>query len=126
MFQDNPRAAWIYDPLTLGIREANAAARAQYEFSEEEFLTRTIRSLDCPSGEAETSEQGAQQCRHRRRDGTVLWVELASRTIDLPEGVARLVMANDIADRKHAEERYQALFDCEIHAAGRRDAPAFL
>ncbi len=45
MFDDNPLAAFIYNPSTLEVREANQEACAKYGYSQEEFLKLTVRDL---------------------------------------------------------------------------------
>ena len=41
-FRNHPDPMWFYDPATLGFLAVNAAAIAQYGYSQDEFLTMTI------------------------------------------------------------------------------------
>jgi len=49
------------------------------------------------------------ECRLVRADGTAIWADIASATVQFDEGPAVLVTAYDITDRKEAEEKRRQL-----------------
>ncbi len=122
---------WIYDSETLVFLDVNAAAIAHYGYSREEFLSMRITDIRPPEDVARVLQlielrrrgevdyfQPAGAWRHRLRDGRIIDVEIVSHPIDIRGGKAVLVVANDVTDRKRAEEdlrkseeRYRLLFE---------------
>jgi PAS domain S-box-containing protein len=115
LFQKHPLPAWINDLSTLGILEVNDAAVANYGYSREEFLSMTL--LDIRPAEQvpammksikNARRTGAVECaavsRHKRKDGSIIDVEVASRALDWRGRPAVLVIARDITDQKRVEE----------------------
>lgn len=111
LFAGNPQPMWIFDVESLAFLDVNDAAVRAYGYSREEFLSLTLMDLR-PEGDtaspAHLFDRGAPQrpgvaiTRHRRRDGSVLDVELASHELDFQGARARLVLATDISDRARA------------------------
>lgn len=123
MFQANPQPMWVFDLETLRFLAVNAAAVAHYGYSEAEFLAMTIADIrpvkEVPrllerinqlKGEPQHQE-GTWQ--HQKKDGTRIDVEISSHSLEYEGRQAKAVMANDITERKRAEERihYLANFD---------------
>lgn len=123
MFQANPHPMWLYDLETLRFLAINAAAVTHYGYSEAEFLTMTIADIrpeeDVPrllekirqlKGDA---QHHAGAWRHRKKDGTLIDVEISSHLLEYEGRRAKVVLANDITERTRAEERihYLANFD---------------
>ncbi len=112
LFDSNPHPMWVYDVNTLRFLAVNDAAVLTYGYSRDEFLKMSIRDIR-PAEEVQRLEadvarttrglKRSVEWRHRRKNGTVFDVDIASN--DLPEeyGHARLVLALDITDRKRAE-----------------------
>ncbi|HEV3050179.1 MAG TPA: GAF domain-containing protein, partial [Longimicrobium sp.] len=121
LFAHNPVPMWVFDPRTLRILAVNQAAERQYGYSAAEFLTLTLADIHTPadaehmraavlgrvSAEGEVVGQG--EFRHRRRDDSVLDVEIASQEIPFRGGTARLVTAVDVTERRRAVQRLEAL-----------------
>ncbi|MEO6350692.1 MAG: PAS domain S-box protein [Candidatus Limnocylindrales bacterium] len=125
---DSPHAMWVYDDLTLRFLTANAAATRRYGFTLEEFRERTI--LDIRPREAAAAvladiNPNPEQARdmsgpwqHLLKDGTTVFVEVASRPVRYHGRAAKLVWTQDVTktqaadDRlERSEERRRSLFD---------------
>jgi PAS domain S-box-containing protein len=113
MFASNPHPMWVYDLETLRFLDVNDAAVAHYGWSREEFLAMTIADIrpadDVPrlrENIAQASEGGIDRAgiwRHRRRDGSLIEVEITSHALESGGRRAELVLANDITDQRRAE-----------------------
>lgn len=118
MFVNNPHPMWVYDTGTLRFLAVNAAAVRHYGYSEQEFLGMTLRDVR-PEEDIAALEEGVlvasrgshlpRVWRHRKRDGTIIMVEIISDHIEFNGVRARLVLANDITRRLHAEQEIQQL-----------------
>jgi PAS domain S-box-containing protein/putative nucleotidyltransferase with HDIG domain len=110
------------------IVEANAAAEAAYGYSREELLELNIADLRVDGLSALLAQQIKEaaaggvlfECEHRRRDGSVLSVEVSARGISTV-GDERLLLGvvRDVTDRKRTEgELAQATARMERTAQG--------
>jgi PAS domain S-box-containing protein len=113
LFESNPNPMWVYDVHTLKFLAVNDAAVQSYGYAREEFLSMTLRDIrppdEVPKLELNVASQvpglsRSAQWKHRRKDGTVFDVEIASHHLPKEHSHARLVIALDITDRKRAEE----------------------
>jgi two-component system, cell cycle sensor histidine kinase and response regulator CckA len=121
VFEAHPQPMWVFDVDTLSILAVNDAAVYTYGWSREEFLAMTIMDLlapDDPSpGLAGTVERVGQRgesalARHRRRDGSVVEMEIISHELELDGRRVRLVQATDITERTRVRA---ALHESEEH-----------
>ena len=113
LFERNSLPTWITDLETLEFLAVNEAAVRQYGYSREEFLTMTVRDIR-PSEDVaaveeyvskiSTSAPNAEQWRHKRKDGTIIDVEVVWHELFYQERHALLVSAKDITKRKQARE----------------------
>ncbi len=112
LFEGNPHPMFVFDLETLRFLAVNDAAVDHYGYSREEFRTMTIRDLRPPEGEAALLDDLAQAredvdvralSRHRKKDGTVLQVEIRARSIPFNGRRARLVAAQDLTERLQLE-----------------------
>ena len=119
LFQSNPHAMWVYDLETLRFLAVNNAAVEQYGYSREEFLSMTLAQIRPPEDVqklqdvlARRSGQLAQpgEWRHRKKNGSIIVVEITAHQLDFSGRRAELVMSIDITERKLAE---QALLESE-------------
>jgi PAS domain S-box-containing protein len=118
LFENNPLPMWVYDANSLAFLAVNDAACRQYGYSSDDFLSMKITQIR-PEEEvrnlldnletADGSLQKSGDWRHRRKDGSELYVEITSHDIDFLGRKARLVLANDVTDRKNAEEALHRL-----------------
>lgn len=114
LFESNPHPMWVYDLETLRFLEANHAAVAKYGYGRDEFLNMTLKDIR-PSEDIEllleNIEQKANELsfsgewRHKKKNGDVFLVEIISHSIKYNEKNARLVLANDITERKQTENK---------------------
>lgn len=123
LFDSNPHPAWVYDLETLKILAVNEEAVRSYGYSKEEFLQLTLEDLrpseDIPvlleqvDQVQQLQTQTARPSRHRKKNGSVIDVEIASQPINFGDRRARLVLATDVTMRKRAEEQllHNALHD---------------
>jgi PAS domain S-box-containing protein len=115
-FRNNPLPMWIYDVETLKFLEVNNAAIANYGYSEADFLSMTIadirpkedliRFYDDVENTTEVINN-AGIWRHAKKSGEVVFVEIISHAILFGERKARLVLANDVTERKEALDQAQ-------------------
>ncbi|MCU7497457.1 MAG: PAS domain S-box protein [Ignavibacteria bacterium] len=128
LFRENPHPMWVYDQATLRFLAVNNAAIEAYGFSQDEFLSMTIKNIrpieDIPDLEdniALTGRKDSQHSgpwRHLKKSGQVIFVEILSNNITFGSKEARLVLANDITEKKAAlealqdsEKRFRSLFE---------------
>jgi PAS domain S-box-containing protein len=111
LFHGNPNPMWVFDLETQGFLEVNEAAVQHYGYSREEFLTKTLVDIRLtePDGQPKNLSPGpADQSivwRHRRRDGSLIDVEVVWSPIVFGERLAALTMATDVTERLRAEHR---------------------
>ncbi|MBI4789695.1 MAG: GAF domain-containing protein [Chloroflexi bacterium] len=112
LFENNPQPMLLYDLDTLAIMEVNEALVQSYGYSREEFLAMTIKDIRPPEDIPALLENIAQTVttiddsgkgRHRKKDGSLIDVEITSHTFDYSGKPARLVLINDVTERNHAE-----------------------
>jgi two-component system cell cycle sensor histidine kinase/response regulator CckA len=113
LFESNPLPMWVYDLETLAFLAVNEAAIYHYGYSREDFLSMTITDIrpleDIPALLENVSQidggiDAAGGWRHLKKDGTVIDVEITSHELTFAGRRAELVLANDITERKQAEE----------------------
>ncbi len=120
LFDNNPQPMWVYDYETLRFLAVNEAALGHYGYSREEFLDMHITDIRPPEEvptllEAVAKARGGQeipsQWRHRRKDGTMMDVEVSRRNLLFDQRPVALVLSADITERKRAERRAAAFSD---------------
>ncbi len=111
---------WIYDPRTLSFLAVNGAAVECYGYSREEFLVMTVRQLHLESErsavldgmlKARVSSVQRRTCQHVKKDGTVIYVEVAKSAVEFEGESAYLVIADDVSEAKRSELLYRMLMD---------------
>src|SRR5205085_12275436 len=120
LFESNPNPMWVYDLETLSFLAVNSAAVELYGYSRNEFLAKNIKDIrpgeDVPAlidnlEETTTALGAPSYWRHRKKDGTVIDVEIRSHQLSWLGRRARVVLVNDITERKRAQERLQEQAD---------------
>lgn len=127
LFENNPHPMWVYDVETLAFLMVNDAAVEYYGYSREEFLSMTIKDIRLKEHTSDLLDHIASEhqplqkstgWRHVKKDGTWIDVEVTSHAIQFEGRSARLVSANDVTERKLAEEvlrnseqRFRALIE---------------
>ena len=114
LFEANPHPMWVYDLESLRFLAVNSAAIAHYGYSRDEFLAMTLKEIrppeDIPALLANVGavDEGLDQAgiwRHRKRDGTIIDVEINSHVLDFDGRKAEVVLANDVTERRRTEVR---------------------
>ena len=119
LFESNPLPMWVYDVETLCFLAVNDAAIRHYGYSREEFLALTIKDIrpaqDVPKLiESVSQPQGKfgalGSWRHIKKNGELIDVEITLHELIFDERHAHLVLADDVTERRKAEEsiRFQA------------------
>lgn len=103
---------WIHDFHSGRFLAVNDAAVYCYGWSREEWLRGSLRMLLSDADAAVFARSTPYGTlvdggRHRRRDGSVLEVEISAREIDFGETRACFVVAIDVSECRRAEERRQ-------------------
>ncbi|HEY6463085.1 MAG TPA: PAS domain S-box protein, partial [Polyangiaceae bacterium] len=109
LFESTPLPMWVYDRQTLAFLAVNTAAVDHYGYSRDEFARMTVDGL-LPAEDVPASRAGApigvaaETARHKKRDGTVITVEVTTRDLTIAGKATRLVLSNDVTLRLHAEQ----------------------
>ena len=108
---------WVYDLDSLRLIAVNDAAIAHYGYSRAKFLSMTIRDLR-PGDELPSLEENLRSgshgfersggWRHRKKDGTIIDVEIVSHELTFAGRRARVVLATDVTARRSAENAQRA------------------
>jgi len=112
LFETNPYPAFVYGLETLAFLAVNPAAIAHYGYSRDEFLGMTIKDIRPAEDLARLAEdlaspraplQKAGVWRHRKKDGTIIDVEITSHLLVHDGRRAALVIPIDITERIRAD-----------------------
>ena len=112
LFERNPIPTWLYEIETLKFLRVNEAAIRQYGYSLEEFEKMTILDIRPDSEREQTlhhvralgAHAGNQSTSlHQAKGGKTFEVELISHELSYAGKRVRLVVAQDISERKHLE-----------------------
>ncbi|MDX6445817.1 MAG: hypothetical protein QOH71_2891 [Blastocatellia bacterium] len=126
LFESNPCPMYVCAEDNLEFLAVNEAAVLHYGYSREEFLGMTILNirptedvaplLNYMAKHPGRNDQG-RSWKHRKKDGSIIDVEVNWQKLDFAGRAAYMVMANDITEQKLAEramrdseERYRELF----------------
>jgi len=127
LFENNPVPMWVYDLEDLRFLAVNNAATVYYGFTVREFLSMTIKDIRPPEeipalmkdlDRTEDPIAFGGPWKHRRKDGSIIEVEITSHELQFEGRRSRLVLAIDVTERRRAqaligesEARYRTLFD---------------
>jgi PAS domain S-box-containing protein len=112
LFENNPHPTWVYDVETLFFLEVNRAAIRDYGYSRSEFLTMRITDIRPEEDISALMLQLKQdrpvvqssERRYRCKDGRVMPVQVTSHLADLNGRRVAVVVAEDITERKQAQD----------------------
>jgi two-component system cell cycle sensor histidine kinase/response regulator CckA len=133
LFDANPEPMWVVDSETLRFLTVNNAAVRNYGYSQTEFLSMTLKEiraeeefegfLSAVDPQRARGESYAELWKHRKKDGTVIDVEVSAQPIIFGEVKAQLVLAHDVTAQRRAEadvraskEQLQLLLDSTAEA----------
>jgi len=115
LFDDHAAPMYIFDRETLRFLAVNAAAVQQYGYSESEFLNMTIRAIRTQPEIARLEAHLARSTsvghghtmagiwRHRRKDGTIISVDVSYHALNFMGCDAFFVLADDVTEQINAE-----------------------
>lgn len=116
LFDLNPLPMWVFDAYTLAFLAVNEAAVRHYGFSREEFLRMTLLDIR-PSHEVARFQKYFQDLSatptvvrytgewiHRKKDGTLITLEVISHRFSIDGKESVLSAMNDVTERKKAEQ----------------------
>ena len=121
LFESNPIPMWVFDLHTLRFLAVNDAALHQYGWSREEFLALTLLDIRPPEDHPAILRKLARIAaepdgldvagvwRHRKRDGTLLDVEVTTHALIFDGRDARVSIAINITERARHERRLARL-----------------
>jgi PAS domain S-box-containing protein len=111
LFQDNPNPMWVFDLESLAFLEVNAAAIHHYGYSRSEFLAMGLMDIRPPEkgGYPKTMPLDTTArilvWQHRRKNGSLIDVEMIWSPMAFRERFAALAMATDVTERRNVEQR---------------------
>ena len=115
LFEAHPLPMWVYDLETLSFLAVNDAAVQHYGFSRDQFLNMTIADIRPPEAVPRLLDNIAQVqnhhideagiWKHRKKDGSLIEVEITSHILEFAGRRAEVVLAHDVTERLRAEER---------------------
>ncbi|HUL49341.1 MAG TPA: ATP-binding protein [Gemmatimonadales bacterium] len=117
LFESNPEAMWVHDRETLRMLAVNQAALTRYGYSRPEFLALTSLDLDPEDGGRTGRATIPGTALHRRKDGTLIDVEVSADDMEFEGRPARLVLARDVTERRQLED--QLRHSQKMEAVGR-------
>jgi PAS domain S-box-containing protein len=117
LFESTPEPIWVYNENTLRFVAVNEAATRTYGYTREQFLSMTINDLrpreDIPALLIKAADPNelviSSPWRHQTRDERIIYVELSSHPIVFDGKHSRLVIVNDVTERKLLDEKQQRL-----------------
>ncbi|HKP38499.1 MAG TPA: PAS domain S-box protein [Pyrinomonadaceae bacterium] len=127
LFKANPCSMYVCDEQTLQFLAVNDAAINHYGYTREQFLSMTIRDIrpeqEVPVLMSHLSNlngrsDNAGVWTHRKKDGTLIDVEVTWHKLDFGNRPSFLVLANDVTEKKksemalrESEHRFREIFD---------------
>ena len=117
LFEGNPQPMWVYAVETMEFLAVNDAAVNHYGYSRQEFFEMTLRDIRLPDDiSALTASVGQARGKlvkiglwqHRKKDSTLIDVEITTHDMLFNGRAARLVLINDITERRRMERENAA------------------
>jgi diguanylate cyclase (GGDEF)-like protein/PAS domain S-box-containing protein len=122
LFEANPHPMWTYDRETLAFQGVNDAAIAQYGYSRDQFLQMTLNDIRLPNGApGQPESQSEGLCRHRKSDGSVCIVDVATHCMRSNGRELAFSLVQDVTERQqlHDQLSHQAHHDLLTGLANR-------
>jgi PAS domain S-box-containing protein len=133
VFNNKQFPVLIYEFDTLSVVAVNDTALSHYGYSREEFLSMTIKDLNLPGNipsllgllsDYDSNNAGISSQRHRKKDGTLIDVEITAYGIFADNKKCHLVLIDDKTERllalnalKESERTARALLNATNDAA---------
>lgn len=116
LFESHPLPMWVYDCETLRFLAVNKAAIEHYGYCEREFLNLTLMDIRPPEDVRQLQVQMQQETsglhylgtwRHRKKNGSIIHVEISSHALSFAGKSAAVVAVNDVTKRLQTEAALQ-------------------
>lgn len=113
LFESNPHPMWVFESGSLLFLAVNGAAIETYGYSLEEFMRMTMRDILIPDelpdfltgiGGVKSPPLTSDTWKHRKKNGEVIDMEMASNEILFNNRKAYFVVATDVTVRKQSED----------------------
>jgi PAS domain S-box-containing protein len=113
LFECNPYPVWVFDLETLAFLAVNEAAVHHYGYSRGEFLSMTIKDIrpekDIPAllenlAKPSSNFEIPEIWQHRKKDGSIIDVEITTRRVSFAGKPAELVLVNDMTQQLRGEK----------------------
>jgi len=128
LFHSNPHPMWVFDAETLRFLAVNQAAVHHYGYSLTDFLSMTIRDVrpaeEVPrllqrvkDGAYGSVEHYHELWKHKKKDGTIIDVEISSQPITFLTVQASLALVQDVTEHHKLEQ--QVRYAQKMEAIGR-------
>lgn len=115
LFNNNPMPMWVFDADSLSFLEANSAAIQHYGYGQDEFLNMSLadlrldgdrRRLTAEVAQVRVERDGIKKgiLQHKKKNGQVIFVDMAWHWISYKSQPAVLVLANDVTERIQLEK----------------------
>jgi PAS domain S-box-containing protein len=130
MFEQSPQPMWMYEQDTLRFVAVNDAAVAHYGYTRDELLAMTIADIRPPEdvaalhktvGEDIGRLANVQIWKHRKKDGSIILVEVRGNELRLNGRDVRVVQITDVTERVQAQEALRKTED-QLRQAQKMDA----
>jgi len=118
LFESTPQPIWVYNEDTLGFLAVNEAATRIYGYDRVEFLSMTINDIraheDIPTLLIKNASDPndlvlSSPWRHMTKSGKTIYVEISSHPVVFDGKNSKLVIVNDVTERKLLDEKQQRL-----------------
>ena len=112
LFENNPMPMGVYDLENLKFLAVNEAAVKHYGYSEEEFLSMTLKDVclkeDIPVlletvGRVTNGIDKSGIWRQIKKDGSLFYADIISHTLEFNGRSAELILANDVTEKQKME-----------------------
>jgi PAS domain S-box-containing protein len=118
LFECTPQPILVYEEDSLLFLAVNEAAVRTYGYSPAEFLSMTMKDIrpteDVPAlliktGAGIDGPVLTSPWRHKKKDGSIIYVEMSSHALLFGGQKARLAIATDVTDRKLLDEEQKRM-----------------
>jgi PAS domain S-box-containing protein len=116
LFESTPQPIWVYNEDTLHFLAVNEAATRTYGYTREEFLSMTVENIrareDIPTLMIKNDPNDlviSSPWRHKTKDDKTIYVEISSHPVIFDGKNSKLVIVNDVTERKLLDEKQQRL-----------------
>lgn len=121
LFESNPLPMWMLSLPNYEIIEVNTSALKQYGYEREEFLKLDIYTSLRPEEEIEKLRAASNRqfrgiyhagiWRHKKKDGSIIFVDVVTHDIYYEGKPTRLVLANNVTEHHLAKEKLKEAYE---------------